>query len=89
MAATGATWLEIADQLVYRSRRAASQAVKRLLSGPVVVTTTSVDEALEAPVSEVGVPIPDDLTTVGPAALDPAVWKTPHQDLAALRRETD
>ena len=30
MAATGATWQEIADQLGYRSRQAASQAVKRL-----------------------------------------------------------
>ena len=30
MAATGATWQEIADQLNYRSRQAASQAVKRL-----------------------------------------------------------
>jgi hypothetical protein len=28
--ATGATWQEIADQLGYRSRQAASQAVKRL-----------------------------------------------------------
>jgi AraC-like DNA-binding protein len=30
MAATGATWQEIADQLGYRSRQAASHAVKRL-----------------------------------------------------------
>lgn len=30
LAATGATWQEIADQLGYRSRQAASQAVKRL-----------------------------------------------------------
>ena len=30
MAATGATWQEIADQLNWRSRQAASQAVKRL-----------------------------------------------------------
>ena len=30
MAATAATWQEIADQLGYRSRQAASQAVKRL-----------------------------------------------------------
>jgi hypothetical protein len=30
MSATGATWQEIADQLGYRSRHAASQAVKRL-----------------------------------------------------------
>lgn len=30
MAATGATWQEIADTLGYRSRQAASQAVKRL-----------------------------------------------------------
>jgi hypothetical protein len=30
MVATGATWQEVADQLGYRSRQAASQAVKRL-----------------------------------------------------------
>lgn len=60
-----------------------------VLSEAVVVTTTSVDEAVTVRVSEVGVPVPDDLTTVGPAALDPAVWKTPHQDLARLRDDAD
>lgn len=56
-----------------------------VLNGTVVVTTTSVDEAVTGRVSEVGAPVPDNLTTVGPAALDPAVWRIPHQDLAALR----
>jgi hypothetical protein len=60
-----------------------------VLSEAVVVTTTSVDEAVTVRVSDVGTPVPDDLTTVGPAALDPAVWRTPHQDLAALRGDTD
>jgi hypothetical protein len=60
-----------------------------VLSEAVVVTTTSVDEALEVRVSDVGVPVPDDLTTIGPAALDPAVWRTPHQDLVALRGDVD
>jgi hypothetical protein len=60
-----------------------------VLSGAVVVTTTSVDEAVKVRTSEVGVPVPsltelDDLDK-----LDPEVWKTPHQDLAALRGEAD
>lgn len=58
-----------------------------VLSEAVVVTTTSVDEAVTVRVSDVGAPVPDDLTSVGPAALDPAAWRTPHQDLAALRGE--
>ena len=60
-----------------------------VLSEAVVVTTTSVDEAVTVRVSDVGTPVPDDLTTVGPAALDPAVWRTPHQDLAAFGGEAD
>jgi hypothetical protein len=60
-----------------------------VLTEAVVVTTTSVDEAVTVRVSDVGTPIPDDLTAVGPTALDPAVWRTPHQDLAALRGEAD
>ena len=56
-----------------------------VLTEAVVVTTTSVDEAVTMRVSEIGAPVPDDLATVGPAALDPAVWRTPHQELAALR----
>ncbi|OBF56734.1 hypothetical protein A5756_10610 [Mycobacterium sp. 852002-53434_SCH5985345] len=55
----------------------------------VVVTTTSIDKAVTVRVSDVGAPVPDDLTTVGPAALDPAVWRTPHQDLAALHGGAD
>ncbi|OFJ51750.1 hypothetical protein BEL07_21235 [Mycolicibacterium grossiae] len=58
-----------------------------VLSDPVVVTTTTVDEPVSVSVSDVGVPIPDDVTTLGPDALDPAVWRSPHQDLASLRRE--
>jgi hypothetical protein len=58
-----------------------------VLNEPVVVTQTTVDEAVTVRVSDVGVPIPDDLTTVGPDALDPQVWRTPHQDIAALRAD--
>ena len=60
-----------------------------VLNEAVVVTTTSVDEEVTVRVSDIGVPVPDDLTTVGPEALDPAVWRTPHQDIAALRGDTD
>jgi hypothetical protein len=60
-----------------------------VLRKAVVVTTTTLDEPVTVRVSDVGVPVPDDLTTVGPAALDPAVWRTPHQDLAALRADDD
>lgn len=60
-----------------------------VLNEAVVVTTTSVDEEVAVRVSDVGVPVPDDLTTVGPDALDPAVWRTPHEDIAALRGESE
>jgi hypothetical protein len=43
----------------------------------VVVTTTNVDQPVKAYTAEVGAPLPTDLT-----APDPAVWRTPHQDLA-------
>ena len=60
-----------------------------VLTDPVVVTTTSVDEEVTVRLSDVGVPIPADLTAAGPAALDPEVWRTPHQDIAALRDKAD
>ncbi|MGV0656415.1 hypothetical protein ABQE48_21370 [Mycolicibacterium thermoresistibile] len=60
-----------------------------VLSEPAVVTTTIVDEPVVVRVSDVGAPVPDDLTTVGPDALDPEVWRTPHQDLKALRGDAD
>lgn len=62
-----------------------------VLTDAVVVTAISRDEAVTVRVSDVGVPIPpDDLTTVGPAALDPEVWRTPpHQDIAQLRSDAD
>jgi hypothetical protein len=60
-----------------------------VLSEAVVVSTTSVDEAVTVRVSDIGAPIPDDLTTIGPAALDPAVWRPPHQALAALKGNAD
>ncbi|WP_159230983.1 hypothetical protein [Mycolicibacterium vanbaalenii] len=60
-----------------------------VLNEAVVVTKTSVDEEVTVRVSDVGVPVPDDLTTIGPDALDPAVWRTPHQDIAALRADAD
>jgi len=60
-----------------------------VLTWAIVVTTTSVDQAVKVHVSDVGAPIPDDLTAVGPGALDPEVWRTPHEDLVALRGETD
>lgn len=56
-----------------------------VLNDAVVVTKTTVDEPVMVRVSEPGVPIPDDLTTLGPDALDPEVWRTPNQDIAALR----
>ncbi|GCA97396.1 hypothetical protein [Mycolicibacterium sp. NCC-Tsukiji] len=56
-----------------------------VLSEAVVVTKTSVDEDVTVRVSDVGTPVPDDLTSVGPAALDPAVWRSPHQEMTALR----
>ncbi|MEZ0355441.1 hypothetical protein [Mycobacterium sp. SA01] len=60
-----------------------------VLNDAVVVTTTKVDQDVTVRVSDVGVPIPDDLTTVGPAALDPEVWRNPHQDIAQLRSDAD
>lgn len=60
-----------------------------VLTESVVVSATSGDETLDVRVSEVGVPIPDDLTTAGLAALDPAVWRTPHQDRSARRSDAD
>lgn len=53
----------------------------KVLSEDVVVTTTTVDEPVIVRVADVGVPVPEDATTA--AALDPAVWRTPHQDLGA------
>jgi hypothetical protein len=50
-----------------------------VLTEAVVVSTTTVDEPVKAYTAPVGAPVPDDLTK-----LDPTVWKTPHQDLAAL-----
>ncbi|MFV8050376.1 hypothetical protein [Mycobacterium sp. 48b] len=52
-----------------------------VLSDDVVVTTTTVDEPVIVRVSDVGAPVPSDLTTVGPSAFDPEVWKSPHQAL--------
>ncbi|MHA3021295.1 hypothetical protein ACXPWS_13680 [Mycobacterium sp. BMJ-28] len=52
-----------------------------VLSADVVVTNTTVDEPVEVFVGPIGEPVPDNLTTVGPAALDPAIWKSPHQEI--------
>lgn len=57
------------------------------LNDPVVVTRTTVDEAVTVLVSDIGVPIPDDLTTVGTDALDPEIWRTLHQDTIAQREQ--
>lgn len=84
----------ICDRVIYTSIMLKGLVDKSLLTvapevlnEPVVVTKTTVDEEVIVRVSEPGVPIPDDLTTVGPAALDPEVWRTPHEDIAALKAD--
>ncbi|WP_082902127.1 hypothetical protein [Mycobacterium adipatum] len=84
----------ICDRVIYTSimlkglvDRGLLTVAQDVLDEPVVVTKTTVDEEVMVRVSDVGVPIPSDLTTVGPDALDPEVWRTPHQDIAALRAD--
>lgn len=60
-----------------------------VLSEPVVVTTTSVDQAAKVRVSDVGVPVPPLSEVADLDSLDPDVWRTPHQDITALRGELE
>jgi hypothetical protein len=55
-----------------------------VLTDAVVVSTTTVDEPVNAYTAAVGAPLPEDLTNPGPE-----FRKTPHQDLAELRSDAD